>query len=118
MSRSSWSINTWLVCATNENITDAAAPNSNRSTCPSHKPDRIEAFDFFPGLPKHHAVMIDLVFRVVVAFAPAFKSQHQLVLENLALQQQVTMLKRSVKRPRIAASDRWFWIVFSRYVED
>ncbi len=47
-----------------------------------------------------------------------FKSQHQLMLENLALRQQVTMLRQSVKRPRATVADRMFWILFSRYVDD
>jgi len=34
-----------------------------------------------------------------------FKSQHQLMLENLALRQQVTMLRQSVKRPRATVAD-------------
>jgi putative transposase len=46
-----------------------------------------------------------------------FKSHRQLVLENLALRQQVTMLRQSVKRPRATAADRMFWILFSRYVD-
>ncbi len=36
------------------------------------------------------------------------KSQRQLVRENLALRQQVTMLRQSVKRPRSTAADRVF----------
>ena len=47
-----------------------------------------------------------------------FKSQHQLMLENLALRQQVTMLRQSVKRPRATVADRMFWILISRYVDD
>jgi transposase InsO family protein len=45
------------------------------------------------------------------------KSHRQLVLENLALRQQVTMLRQSVKRPRATTTDRMFWILFSRYVD-
>ncbi len=37
-----------------------------------------------------------------------FKSQRQFVLGNLALRQQVTMLRQSVKRPRATAADRMF----------
>ena len=37
-----------------------------------------------------------------------FKSHGQLVLENLALRQQVTMLRQSVKRPRATAADKLF----------
>jgi hypothetical protein len=46
-----------------------------------------------------------------------FKSQHQLVLENLALRQQVVMLRQSVKKPRPSTPDKLFWILFSRYVD-
>ena len=46
-----------------------------------------------------------------------FRSQRQLVLENLALRQQVVMLRQSVKRPRASVADRLFWILFSRYVD-
>ena len=46
-----------------------------------------------------------------------FKSQRQLVLENLALRQQVTMLRQSVKKPRPSMADKLFWVLFSRYVD-
>ena len=46
-----------------------------------------------------------------------FKTRRQLVLENLALRQQITMLRQSVKRPRATAADKLFWILFSRYVD-
>ena len=46
-----------------------------------------------------------------------FKSQRQLILENLALKQQVAMLRQSVKRPRLTPADKIFRILFSRYVE-
>jgi len=48
----------------------------------------------------------------------ALKPQRTLALENLALRQQVVMLKRSVKRPRPTALDRLFGIVFARTVND
>ena len=46
-----------------------------------------------------------------------FRSQRQLVLENLALRQQVVMLRQSVKKPRPPVADKLFWIIFSRYVD-
>ena len=46
-----------------------------------------------------------------------FRSQRQLVLENLALRQQVVMLRKSVKKPRPSVVDKLFWILFSRYVD-
>jgi transposase InsO family protein len=39
-----------------------------------------------------------------------------LALENLALRQQLAMLKSSVKRPRASALDRLFWVLFAKYV--
>ncbi len=46
-----------------------------------------------------------------------FKSRRQLALENLALRQQLVMLKPSVKRPQVSPADRLFWFLFSKYVE-
>ena len=46
-----------------------------------------------------------------------FKSRRQLTLENLALRQQLAMLKPSVKRPRVSPVDRLFWVLFSKYVD-
>jgi len=37
-----------------------------------------------------------------------FKSHRQLALENLALRQQVTMPRQSVKQPRTTAADKLF----------
>ena len=61
--------------------------------------------------------MFGLLFSCLAAVASVFKSRRALALENLALRQQITMLRRSVKRPRASASDRFFWVVFARYVE-
>ena len=44
-----------------------------------------------------------------------FKSQCQLALENLALRQQETVLRQSVKRPRATAADKLF--CSKRYVQ-
>ncbi len=53
------------------------------------------------------------ILRLAVAFVlSSFKSQHQLVLENLALRQQVTMLRQSVKRPRATPADKLFGYSF------
>ncbi|GJM22510.1 MAG: hypothetical protein DHS20C15_24250 [Planctomycetota bacterium] len=40
----------------------------------------------------------------------ALVDRQRLVLENLALRQQVAMLRRGVKRPRVKDRDRIFWI--------
>ena len=47
-----------------------------------------------------------------------FKTQRHLAIENMALKQQVAMLRRSVKRPRVSMADRLFWILLSKYKFD
>jgi hypothetical protein len=46
-----------------------------------------------------------------------FKPHGQLALENLALRQQLAMLKPSVKRTQVSPADRLFWILFSKCVD-
>ncbi len=42
------------------------------------------------------------------------KSRSQLALENLALRQQIALLRRSIKRPKLRAADRMFWVLLAR----
>lgn len=48
------------------------------------------------------------------AFISAFQTQSELALENLALRQQVAILKMRNTRPNLSNSDRLFWVVLSR----
>src|SRR3954471_18488658 len=57
------------------------------------------------------ARLIPLLLGILLA---AVRSRSDLVLENLALRQQVAVLARSGRRPRITAIDRWFWTVLRR----
>jgi putative transposase len=41
------------------------------------------------------------------------KGHNAVVLENLALRQQLSICKRKQKRPRLTVRDRWFWIGLS-----
>ena len=50
------------------------------------------------------------LFRLVWLFG---KGHQAVVLENLALRQQLSIYKRRQKRPRLVARDRWFWIALS-----
>jgi putative transposase len=59
-----------------------------------------------------------LICAVFAWLRSMLKTQRALALEDLALRQQVVMLKRSVKRPRTTPLDRLFWIVFARTVDD
>src|SRR6516225_2957832 len=50
------------------------------------------------------------LFRLVFLFG---KDHRAVVLENLALRQQLSIYKRKHKRPRLVEGDRWFWIGLS-----
>ena len=50
------------------------------------------------------------LFRMVWLFG---KDHRGVVLENLALRQQLSIYKRKHMRPRIVGRDRWFWITLS-----
>jgi putative transposase len=45
------------------------------------------------------------------------RSRQQLLLENIALRQQVAVLRRGVKRPRLDDQDRIFWITMLRLLD-
>src|SRR5215470_4160822 len=44
-----------------------------------------------------------------------FRTRRSLLLENLALRQQLAVLKRRHPRPRLAAVDRLFWVLARRF---
>ena len=44
-----------------------------------------------------------------------FRSRRTLLLENLALRQQLTVLKRKHPRPKLRASDKLFWVLARRF---
>jgi hypothetical protein len=46
---------------------------------------------------------------LAVAASAAFKSRAALQVENLALRQQLGVLHRSVKRPKLTSADRLLW---------
>jgi len=59
------------------------------------------------------------MFKILLSFVGAMltstKSRSQLVAENLVLRQQLAVLKRSVKRPRLTTADRALWALVSRW---
>src|SRR5215469_8659525 len=48
------------------------------------------------------------------AFLRLFRSRQNLLIENLALRQQLAVFKRQHSRPKRAARDKLFWVVLRR----
>jgi len=57
------------------------------------------------------ALMVSTLLRTLISM---LATHRQLALENLALRQQIAVLQRSVKRPRLKKSDRLFLVLLSR----
>ncbi len=55
-----------------------------------------------------------IVWRLLSLLSLGRRDVTDLVLENLALRQQLAVLQRSVKRPRFRRRDRAFWVLLSR----
>ena len=58
--------------------------------------------------------MLQLLIVLGRALALALRGHRELVLENLALRQQLMAMKRATTRPRLQAHDRLFWIALRR----
>jgi hypothetical protein len=58
--------------------------------------------------------MLELLVLIGRAVAFACRGHHELVLENLALRQQLSAMKRTARRPHLRTRDRLFWIVLAR----
>jgi hypothetical protein len=58
--------------------------------------------------------MLRLVLVLLRGVRSGLQSRADLVLENLALRQQLAAFARSGRRPRLTHGDRWFWIGLSR----
>lgn len=58
--------------------------------------------------------MILWVGLILASVRSALRSRHDLVLENLALRQQLTVLARSARRPHLQPADRLLWCWLSR----
>jgi len=59
--------------------------------------------------------MLRLILSVVHLIRAAFRSRSELAIENLALRQQLAVLKAKRLRPRLTLTDRVFWISLRRF---
>jgi transposase InsO family protein len=57
----------------------------------------------------------ELLMAIHGALRASIRPSASLVAENLALRQQLAVLRRRTKRPRLVSIDRAFWVVLSRF---
>src|SRR6266436_3007308 len=65
----------------------------------------------FRSASRHDRRVLEMIAVFVRAVALACRRHQELVLENLALRQQLNAMRRVVKRPSLRRRDRLFWIV-------
>jgi hypothetical protein len=58
--------------------------------------------------------MRELVLAMLSAARSSLKARRELALENLALRQQLAVLRHRAKRPKLRRADRAFWVVLAR----
>src|SRR6266567_3517828 len=58
--------------------------------------------------------MIRLLGLLPFLFARVFRTRRDLLLENLALRQQLGVLRQRYPRPQLAAPDKFFWVMLRR----
>jgi len=59
--------------------------------------------------------MILTILRLLSLIPSALKLRSDLALENLALRQHLAILNRQLRRPKLRWSDRFFWLLLSRF---
>src|SRR5215472_3285697 len=59
--------------------------------------------------------MFNVIGSCLGSLSRCFHSRQSLLLENLALRQQLAVLKRRHPRPRLSPLDRLFWVLARRF---
>src|SRR4029450_10780749 len=62
--------------------------------------------------------MMLTILRLLCLIPTALRLRSELALENLALRQQLAVLNRQQRRPKLRRSDRLFWLLLSRFWAD
>ena len=62
--------------------------------------------------------MLHLLYALVATARSSLNSQRDLALENLALRQQLAVVQRKTKRPKLTKADRAFWVALCRLWPD
>jgi hypothetical protein len=78
-------------------------------------PVRVVVVDLLVAAGHRPGVMLQIIWFVVRALVAGFRSRRDLVVENLALRQQLAAFKARGKRPRRQPADRAFWVMLRRF---
>ena len=62
--------------------------------------------------------MLHLLYALLATARSSLKPQRELALQNLALRQQLAILKRKTKRPKLTNADRALWVALCRLCPD
>src|SRR5450759_565393 len=62
--------------------------------------------------------MSDVILVLLRSLISGCQSQRLLLLENIVLRHQLTLLRRQSSKPRLARSDRLLWLAFRRLRPD
>jgi transposase InsO family protein len=62
--------------------------------------------------------MLHLLYLLLATARSSLKPQRELALENLALRQQLAIVQRKTKRPKLSKADRAFWVALRRLWPD
>jgi hypothetical protein len=69
----------------------------------------------FTSHSRYQRPMLPLIRVLFASIRRVFRTRRSLVLENLVLRQQLTVLVRKHSRPQLVTSDRLFWVLVSRF---
>lgn len=98
---------------TNDSVTEfVPVARQNSDLLLNHDDEPIVQSGLSPCTTSRMLCLVKLLPVLVVIF---FRSRRDLLLENLALRQQLSVLKRRPSRPRLAVPDRLFWVILRRF---
>ena len=96
----------WCVHQKRPGVTQAVPPGNSVAA---------EILEVSGWLDEAPPTVFDIPRALLGAVLSSLRTRRELALENLALRQQIGVLRRSVKRPRLTNADRAFWVLLRRW---
>jgi hypothetical protein len=89
-------------------LTSRAAVARQNADLPSNQVDELWSSSC------ENSLMLRLLRLLFVLIVRSFRSHRELLMENLALRQQLAVWKQRHPQPRISVSDKLFWVMLRR----